>query len=100
MKIRLLIAAASVAMAAICSAIPAHADQDGYLTILTDNGAHITTPQDVTEAVQAGHWVCQQLYAGLSEEQVESILLAGPTATPQKIQLAVTAAHSQSCPNA
>jgi hypothetical protein len=42
MNIRLLIATAAIAVAGICSAAPAHVDQDRYLKMLADDGFPMT----------------------------------------------------------
>jgi Protein of unknown function (DUF732) len=100
MKIRLLMAAASVAVAAICSAAPAHADQDGYLKMLADDGFPMTH-DNAMSLVQLGYTVCARLHASdLSDQQaVSQILRDAPDASPQKAQLVVAAAHSQLCPD-
>ena len=100
MKIRLLMAAASVAVAAICSAAPAHADQDGYLKMLADDGFPMTY-DNAASMLQLGYAVCATLHTSdLSEQQaVSRILRDKPDASPQKAQLVVAAAHSQLCPD-
>ena len=96
----MLIAAASVSVAAICSAAPAHADQDGYLKMLADDGFPMTQ-DNVASMLQLGYAVCDTLHTfDLSEQQaVSRILRDKPDASPQKAQLVVAAAHSQLCPD-
>ena len=100
MKIRLLIATAAIAVAGICSAAPAHADQDGYLKMLADDGFPMTH-DNVASMRQLGYAVCDTLHTfDLSEQQaVSRILRDKPDASPQKAQLVVAAAHSQLCPD-
>ena len=99
MKIRL-IAAAAIAVAGICSAAPAHADQDGYLKMLADDGFPMTH-DNFASMLQLGYAVCATLHTSdLSEQQaVSRILTDRPDASPQKAQLVVAAAHSQLCPD-
>ena|ERR1700751_5540099 len=96
MNIRLLIATASVAVAGICSAARAHADQDGYLRMLADDG-FLMTPDNAASLLQLGYAVCAALHTSdLSEQQeVSQILRDKPDASPQKAQVVVAAAHSQ-----
>jgi Protein of unknown function (DUF732) len=100
MKIRLLIATAAIAVAGICSAAPAHADQDGYLKMLAGDGFPMT-PDNFASMLQLGYAVCATLHTSdLSEQQaVSRILRDAPDASPQKAQLVVAAAHSQLCPD-
>jgi len=100
MKIRLLIATAAIAVAGICSAAPAHADQDGYLKMLAADGFPMTH-DNVASMLQLGYAVCNTLSAfDLSEQQaVSRILRDKPDANPQEAQLVVAAAHSQLCPD-
>jgi Protein of unknown function (DUF732) len=100
MNIRLLIATAAIAVAGICSAAPAHADQDGYLKMLAGDGFPMT-PDNATSILQLGYAVCATLHTSdLSEQQeVSQILRDSPNASPQKTQLVVAAAHSQLCPD-
>ena len=87
-------------MAAICSAAPAHADQDGYLKMLADDGFPMTQ-DNAASMLQLGYAVCATLHTpDLSEQQaVSRILRDKPDASPQKAQLVVAAAHSQLCPD-
>src|SRR4029077_19039676 len=85
MKIPLLIATAAIAVAGICSAAPAHADQDGYLKMLADDGFP-RTHDNVASMLQLGYAVCATLHTSdLSEQQaVSRILRYTPDANPQK----------------
>ena len=100
MNIRPLIATAAIAVAGICSAAPAHADQEGYLKMLADDGFPMTQ-NNAMSLVQLGYTVCARLHASdLSDQQaVSQILRDTPDASPQKAQLVVAAAHSQLCPD-
>jgi hypothetical protein len=99
MKIWLLIAAASTAVAAICSAAPVHADQDGYLKVLADDGFPMTH-DNVASMLQLGYAVCGTLSTfDWSEQRAVSRILADkPDTSPRAAQLVVAAAHSQLCP--
>ena len=101
MNIRLLIATASVAVAGICSAARAHADQDGYLKMLADDGFPMTH-DNFASMLQLGYAVCAALQTSdLTEEQeVSRILRDEPDSSPQKAQLVVAAAQSKLCPDA
>jgi hypothetical protein len=97
MKIRLLVAAAAVSVAGICWATPAHADQDGYLKRMTDEGIDMSQ----ADMLKSGYRVCNSLYQGYPEQQVASTLMMIQHQTdPAEIQLLVSTAHSQLCPDA
>jgi len=75
MKIRLLIATAAIAVAGICSAAPAHADQDGYLKMLADDGFPMTH-DNFASMLQLTYAVCATLHTSdLSEQQAVSRIL-------------------------
>ena len=101
MKIRLLIAAAAIPVAAVCAATRAHADQDSYLKTLTGEGLQMTQ-YDVTQFLQLGYMICNSMSTShWSEQQMVSRILAdAPDTKPQTAQLIVAAAHSQLCPDA
>jgi Protein of unknown function (DUF732) len=100
MNISLLIATAAIAVAGICSAAPAHADQDGYFKMLADDGFPMTY-DNAASLLQLGYRVCATLHiSDLSEQQeVSQILRVKPDTSPQKAQLVVAAARSQLCPD-
>jgi Protein of unknown function (DUF732) len=100
MNIRPWIATAAIAAAGVFSAAPAHADQEGYLKMLADNGFAMTH-DNAMSVLQLGYAVCATLHTSdLSDEQaVSRILRDTPDANPQKAQLVVAAAHSQLCPD-
>jgi hypothetical protein len=85
----------------IRSAAPAHADQDGYLKMLADDGFPMTH-DNVASVLQLGYAVCGTLYTFDSSEQraVSRILADKPDTSPQAAQMVVAAAHSQLCPDA
>jgi Protein of unknown function (DUF732) len=75
MNIRLLIATAAIAVAGICSAAPAHADQDGYLKMLADDGFPMTH-DNFASMFQLGYAVCATMHTSdLSEQQAVSRIL-------------------------
>ena len=97
---RTVLMAATMATAAICSATPAHADQNGYINALAGAGA-VMTPDNVATMLKDGYVACDGMRNyGLSQQQVVSQFLAHqPETTPREAQLIVSAAHSQLCPD-
>jgi hypothetical protein len=70
-----LIATAAIAVAGICSAAPAHADQDGYPKMLAGDGFPMM-PDNVASMLQLGYAVCDTLHTSdWSEQQAVSRIL-------------------------
>ena len=81
----------------VASAAPAHADQDSYLKVMTDEGFDMTQ----ADMLKAGYMVCNMLYQGYPEQQVVSAGLAQQhQASPREMQLFVSTAQAQLCPDA
>lgn len=90
------LAAAVLAVSAVVSAAPAHADDASYLQKLNSSGVHIPMSDNVR--LTTGHYICGQLRVYTPGYDVRRILANTFFLSPEAAQVQLDAAQSELCP--